>query len=230
MKTIGIIGGMSWESSAKYYRLINEQVKTRLRPAHSAELVMYSLDFEPLAQLELEDRWSELAVVLVDAAKRLERAGAEFILLASNTAHKVADDVQAVIEIPLLHIADATAEAIAAAGIRTVGLLGTQFVMQQDFYRDHLRSRGIDVLLPSEGQRTCVHEVIYNELCAGKLIADSKAKLLAIILDLQRAGAQAVVLACTELPLLIRPEDTPVRLFDTMAIHVDKAVTLALES
>ena len=229
MKTIGIIGGMSWESSAEYYRLINEQVKTRLRPAHSAELVMYSLDFEPLAQLELEDRWSELAVVLVDAAKRLERAGAEFILLASNTAHKVADDVQAVIEIPLLHIADATAEAIAAAGIRTVGLLGTQFVMQQDFYRDHLRSRGIDVLLPSEGQRTCVHEVIYNELCAGKLIADSKAKLLAIILDLQRAGAQAVVLACTELPLLIRPEDTPVRLFDTMAIHVNKAVTLALE-
>ena len=215
MKTIGIIGGMSWESSAEYYRLINEQVKARLGPAHSAELVMYSLDFQPIAQLELEERWEEFAVVLVDAAKRLERAGAEFILLASNTAHKVADDVQAAIAIPLLHIADAAAEAIAAAGIQKVGLLGTEFVMQQDFYRDRLRSRGIDVLLPGEGQRTCVHEVIYNELCAGKLMGDSQAKLLAIILDLQRAGAQAVVLACTELPLLIRPEDTPVRLFDT---------------
>jgi aspartate racemase len=228
MKTIGIIGGMSWESSAEYYRLINQQVKARLGPAHSAELVMYSLDFEPIARLELEERWEEFAVVLVDAAKRLERAGAEFILLASNTAHKVADDVQAAIEILLLHIADDAAEAIAAAGIHTVGLLGTEFVMQQDFYRDRLRRRGIDVLLPGEEQRTCVHEVIYNELCAGKLLADSRAKLLAIILDLQRAGAQAVVLACTELPLLIRPEDTPVRLFDTMAIHIDKAVTFAL--
>jgi aspartate racemase len=227
MKTIGIIGGMSWESSAEYYRLINEQVKARLGPTHSAELLMYSLDFDRVAQLELEDRWSELAVFLVDAAERLERAGAEFILLASNTAHKVADDVQAAIEIPLLHIADAAAEAIAAAGIHTVGLLGTNFVMQQDFYRDRLRCRGIDVLLPDEKQRICVHNVIYNELCAGKLLDESKAKLLAIVLDLQRAGAQAVVLACTELPLLIRPADTPVRLFDTMAIHVNKAVTLA---
>ena len=190
---------------------------------------MYSLDFEPIARLELEEHWDEFAMVLVNAAKCLERAGAEFILLASNTAHKVADNVQAAIGIPLLHIADAAAEAIAAAGIHTVGLLGTEFVMQQDFYRDRLRSRGIDVLLPGERQRTCVHEVIYNELCAGKLLDDSKAKLLAIILDLQRAGAQAVVLACTELPLLIRPEDMPVRLFDTMAIHVEKAVTLALE-
>ena len=228
MKTIGIVGGMSWESSAEYYRLINQQVKARLGPPHSAELVIYSLDFEPVARLELDERWEEFAIVLVDAAKCLERAGAEFILLASNTTHKVADDVQAAIEIPLLHIADAAAEAIAAAGIRRVGLLGTEFVMQQDFYRDRLRSRGIDILLPGEAQRTCVHEVIYNELCAGKLLADSKAKLIAIILDLQRAGAQAAVLACTELPLLIRPEDTPVRLFDTMAIHVDKAVTLAL--
>ena len=210
--------------------MINEQVKARLGPAHSAELVMYSLDFHPIAQLELEEHWDELAVVLVDAAKRLERAGAEFVLLASNTAHRVADDVQAAIEIPLLHIADTAAEAIAAAGIRTVGLLGTEFVMQQDFYRDRLRSRGIDVLLPSEEQKACIHEVIYNELCAGKLMDESKVKILAIILDLQRAGAQAVVLACTELPLLIRPEDTPVRLFDTMAIHVDKAVTLALEA
>lgn len=139
---------------------INEQVKARLGPAHSAKLVMYSLDFEPVAQLELDERWEEFAVVLVDAAKRLERAGVEFILLASNTAHKAADSVQAEIKIPLLHIAYAAGEAIAAAGIRRVGLLGTKFVMQQDFYRDRLRSRGIDVLLPGERQRTCVHEVI----------------------------------------------------------------------
>src|SRR5687768_620400 len=142
MKTIGIIGGMSWESSAECYRLINQQVKARLGPTHSAELVMYSLDFYDVAQLELENRWSELAVVLVDAAQRLEHAGAEFILLASNTAHKVADDVQAAIKIPLLHIADATAEAIAAASMHTVGLLGTEFVMQQGFYGDRLRDRG----------------------------------------------------------------------------------------
>jgi aspartate racemase len=229
MKTIGVLGGMSWQSSVEYYRLINQTVSNVLRASHSAELVLYSLDFGPIARLELEERWNEFAMVLVDAAKRLERAGADFIVLASNTAHKVADEVQAAIAIPLLHIADAAAEAIAAAGIQRVGLLGTEFVMQQDFYRDRLRSRGIDVLLPSDGQRTCVHEVIYNELCAGKLLDESKAKLLAIVLDLQRAGAQAVILACTELPLLMRPEDTPVRLFDSVAIHVDKAVTFALE-
>jgi aspartate racemase len=230
MKTIGVIGGMSWESSAQYYRFINEQVKARLGSTHSAQLVMYSLDFHSVAQLELEDRWSELAVVLVDAAKRLEHAGAEFILLASNTAHKVADDVQAAIEIPLLHIADATAEAIAAAGIHTVGLLGTEFVMKQDFYRDRLRDRGIDVVIPDEAGRNCVHDIIYNELCAGQLLAPSRERLRKIILDLQRAKAEAVVLACTELPLLIRPEDSPVKLFNTLAIHVEKAVTFALEA
>jgi len=230
MKTIGIIGGMSWESSAEYYRLINQQVKARLGPTHSAELVMYSLDCDTVAQLELEDRWSELAVVLVDAAQRLEHAGAEFILLASNTAHKVADDVQAAIKIPLLHIADATAEAIAAASMHTVGLLGTEFVMQQDFYRDRLRDRGIDVVIPDEAARNCVHDIIYNELCAGQLLAPSRERLRKIILDLQRAKAEAVVLACTELPLLIRPEDSAVKLFDTLAIHVEKAVTLALEA
>jgi aspartate racemase len=230
MKTIGIIGGMSWQSSAEYYRLINQRMSNVLGPTHSAELVMYSLNFNAVAQLELEDRWSELAVVIVDTAKRLERAGAEFILLASNTAHKVADLVQASIEIPLLHIADAAAEAIAAAGISTVGLLGTRFVMQQDFYRDRLRDRGIDVVIPDEAGRNCAHDIIYNELCAGQLLAPSRERLRKIILDLQRAKAEAVVLACTELPLLIRPEDSPVKLFDTLAIHVEKAVTFALEA
>jgi aspartate racemase len=228
MKTIGIIGGMSWESSAEYYRLINENVKVRLGPTHSAELVMYSLDFHPVAQLELEERWGELGTMLIGAITRLEKAGAEFVVMASNTAHKVAAVVQPSIHIPLLHIADATAEEIGNAGISTVGLLGTCFVMEQDFYKDHLRAQGINVLVPEQAQRDYVHNVIYAELCAGKLIPESREKLRTIILDLQRAGAQAVVLACTELPLLIRVEDTPVRLFDTMAVHVNKAVTLAL--
>jgi aspartate racemase len=229
MKTIGIIGGMSWESSAEYYRLINEAVKHRLGPTHSAEIVMYSVDFGAVAQLELEERWEELATVLIAAITRLEKAGAEFVIMASNTVHKVAEVVQPSIHVPLLHIADATAEEIRTAGISMVGLLGTRFVMEQDFYRDHFRAQGIDVLVPDQPQRDYVHNVIYNELCAGKLISESNENLRTIILDLQRAGAAGVVLACTELPLLIHVEDTPVRLFDTMALHVAKAVALALE-
>jgi aspartate racemase len=228
MKTIGIIGGMSWESSAEYYRLINEEVKIRLGPTHSAELVMYSLDFHPVAQLELEERWAELAIILITAIARLERAGAEFVIMASNTVHKVVEIVQPSVSIPLLHIADATAEEIGKTGISTVGLLGTRFVMEQDFYKDHLRAQGIDVLVPDQVQRDCVHNIIYGELCAGKLIPESRETLRKIILDLQLAGAKGTVLTCTELPLLIRSEDTPVRLFDTMALHVKKAVTLAL--
>lgn len=229
MKTIGIIGGMSWESSAEYYRLINEAVKHRLGPTHSAEIVMYSVDFGPVAQLELEERWEELATVLIAAITRLEKAGAEFVIMASNTVHKVADIVQPSIHVPLLHIADATAEEIRTAGISTVGLLGTRFVVEQDFYRDHFRAQGIDVLVPDQPQRDYVHNVIYKELCTGKLISESRENLRTIIRDLQRAGAAGVVLACTELPLLIHVEDTPVRLFDTMALHVAKAVALALE-
>jgi aspartate racemase len=229
MKTIGIIGGMSWESSAEYYRLINEAVKHRLGPTHSAEIVMYSVDFGAVAQLELEERWEELATVLIAAITRPEKAGAEFVIMASNTVHKVAEVVQPSIHVPLLHIADATAEEIRTAGISTVGLLGTRFVMEQDFYRDHFRAHGIDVLVPDQPPRDYVHNVIYNELCAGKLISESRENLRTIILDLQRAGAAGVVLACTELPLLVHAEDTPVRLFDTMALHVAKAVALALE-
>lgn len=229
MKTIGIIGGMSWESSAEYYRLINEAVKHRLGPTHSAEIVMYSVDFGPVAQLELEERWEELATVLIAAITRLEKAGAEFVIMASNTVHKVAEIVQPSIHVPLLHIADATAEEIRTAGISTVGLLGTRFVVEQDFYRDHFRAQGIDVLVPDQPQRDYVHNVIYKELCTGKLISESRENLRTIIRDLQRAGAAGVVLACTELPLLIHVEDTPVRLFDTMALHVAKAVALALE-
>lgn len=229
MKTIGIVGGMSWESSAEYYRLINENIKSRLGPTHSAELVMYSMDFQRAAQLELEERWEELATILIDAIARLEKAGAEFVIMASNTVHKVADAVQRSIHVPLPHIADVTAEAITKAGISTVGLLGTRFVMEQDFYKERFRTKGIDVVVPDRVARDYVHNVIFNELCAGQLIPESKQKIQAMILDLQRAGAEAVVLACTELPLLIHFDDTPVKLFDTMALHVNEAVTLALE-
>jgi aspartate racemase len=229
MKTIGILGGMSWESSAEYYRLINETVKHRLGPTHSAEIVMYSVDFCPVAQLELEQRWEELATVLIAGIMHLEKAGAEFVIMASNTVHKVAELVRPSIHVPLLHIADAAAEEIRKAGISRVGLLGTRFVMEQDFYRDHFRAQGINVLVPDQPQRDYVHNVIYNELCAGKLISESRENLRTIILDLQRAGAEGVVLACTELPLLIHVEDTPVKLFDTLALHVNEAVALALE-
>ena len=228
MKTIGIIGGMSWESSAEYYRLINESIKSKLGPTHSAELVMYSIDFHVAAQLELEERWAELATLLIDATRRLEKAGAKFVIIASNTAHKVAEVVQRSTNLPLLHIADVAAEEIVKTGISTVGLLGTRFVMEQDFYKERFRAQGIDVVIPDLAGRAYVHNVIFNELCVGKLIPDSKEKVKRIILNLQHAGAQAVILACTELPLLIHNEDTPVRLFDTTALHVNKAVTLAL--
>lgn len=228
MKTIGIIGGMSWESSAEYYRQINETVKHRLGPTHSAELIMYSLDFYPVARLELEERWEELAALLIGASRRLESAGAELLLMASNTAHKVADAVQAAIRIPLLHIADVVAQEIASSGISAVGLLGTRFVMEQEFYSARFRAQGIDVVLPNKASRNYVDNVIYNELCAGKLIGDSRDTLRAIIIDLQHSGAEAVVLACTELPLLINANEVSVRLFDTMALHAHRAVTEAI--
>jgi aspartate racemase len=229
MRTIGIVGGMSWESSAEYYRQINESIKSKLGPTHSAELVMYSMDFHRAAQLEQEERWPEVARLLIGAITRLEKAGADFVMIASNTAHRVAEIIQRSIHIPLLHIADVTAGEIVKAGISTVGLLGTRFVMEQEFYKERFRAQGIDVVIPDRPARDYVHNVIFNELCVGQVIPESKKKMRTVILDLQLAGANAVVLACTELPLLVRVEDTPVRLFDTMALHVTKAVTMALE-
>lgn len=228
MKTIGMVGGMSWESSAEYYRLINRGIKAKLGPTHSAEFVVYSLDFHPVAQLELEERWRELAAILIRTIDRLEKAGAEFVIMASNTAHKVADEVQASIHIPVLHIAEVAAEEIGKAGIPTVGLLGTRFVLEQDFYREKFRIQGIDVKLPDRTGRDYVHDLIYNELCAGILRPESREHMRTMILDLQQGGAEAVVLACTELPLLVRVDDATVKLFDTMALHVDRAVTEAL--
>jgi len=228
MKTIGIVGGMSWESSAEYYRQLNESIKTKLGPTHSAELIMYSMDFHRAAQLEREEQWTDLAKLLIGAITRLDKAGADFVIMASNTAHKVAEVIQRSIRIPLLHIADVTAAEVGREGISTVGLLGTRFVMEQEFYKESFRAQGIDIVIPDRASREYVHNVIFNELCVGKLIPESKEKMQTIILDLQEAGANAVVLACTELSLLVHVEDTPVRLFDTMALHVNKAVTLAL--
>ncbi len=229
MKVIGLIGGVSWESSAEYYRLINQEVKAKLGPKHSAELVMYSLDFQPVAQLEHEENWDELTNMLTGAANRLERAGADFVVVASNTLHKVADQLQQRISVPLLHIADATAEEIKKAGISLVGLLGTRFVMEQDFYRERLFTHGLKVVIPDQAARNYVHNVIYKELSLGQVLETSKQKILGIITELAAAGPSAVVLANTELPLLIGSNDTSVRLFDTMAIHAKKAVSWALE-
>lgn len=228
MKTIGLIGGVSWESSAEYYRLMNQETRTRLGPEHSAEIIMYSMEFQPVARLEHEGRWNDLTELLVDKATRLEHAGADFVLVASNTLHKVADEVQRRISVPLLHIADATAEEIKEAGVSTVGLLGTRFVMEEDFYKEKLSARGIKVLIPDRASRDCVHAVIYNELCLGQFLQASRGRILKIITELEEAGAEAIVLANTELPLLIHATDSHVKLFDTMAIHTRGGVSLAL--
>jgi len=229
MKVIGLIGGVSWESSAEYYRLINQEVKARLGPEHSAEMVMYSLDFQPVAQLEHEEKWDELATLLADAAKRLERAGADFVMVASNTLHRVAVDLQQRINVPLLHIADAAAEEIKQTSISLVGLLETRFVMEQDFYRERLSTHGLKVVVPDQAARDYVHNVIYKELSLGQVLETSRQKILRIITELAAAGPSAVMLANTELPILIGSEDTSVRLFDTMAIHAKKAVAWALK-
>jgi aspartate racemase len=228
VKVIGLIGGVSWESSAEYYRLINQETKTRLGPEHSAEIMMYSMDFQPVAQLEHEGKWDHLMELLVGGIRRLENAGADFVLVASNTLHKVADEVQLRISVPLLHITEATADEIRNAGVSTVGLLGTRFVMEEDFYKEKLSAQGINVLIPDRASMDCVHAIIYNELCIGDILEASKEQVLKIITELEKAGAEAVVLANTELPLLVGASDTQVKLFDTMAIHTRLAVSLAL--
>ena len=194
MKVIGLIGGVSWESSAEYYRLINQEVKTKLGVEHSAELVMYSLDFQPVAQLEHEGKWDDIATLLADTAQRLQRARANFVLVASNTLHKVAPQVQKRLDIPLLHIADAAAEEVYKAGISSVGLLGTRFVMEQDFYKERLCAQGVNAIVPNQEARDFVHDVIYNELALGHIRETSRQRVLEIIEVLEKTGASAVVL------------------------------------
>lgn len=229
MKTIGLLGGMSWESTAQYYRLINKETKRRLGGLHSARIVLVSLDFQEIETLQDRGDWATAADLLANAARRVEVAGADVLLICTNTMHKVADEVAATIAIPLLHIADATAQRIIGAGVGTVGLLGTRFTMEQAFYKGRLEERGINVLTPPAAARELVHRVIYEELCRGEIKAESRAKFLEIMNDLARLGAQAMVAGCTEIGMLVNDKHTDVMLFDTTRIHTEQAVAFALE-
>lgn len=228
MKTIGLLGGMSWESTLGYYRAINEGVKSKLGGLHSAKIAMYSVDFEPIEKLQHAGDWEGTAKILTKAAKSIQAAGADFLLICTNTMHKVAPEIEAAIEIPLLHIADATAEVLVTAGIKTVGLLGTAFTMEHGFYKGRLANNyGLEVLVPNEEDREIVHRVIYQELCLGNIVSNSRREYLRIIDALAAEGAEAVILGCTEIGMLVGQRDTNVRLLDTTAIHADKAVEYA---
>ena len=230
MKTIGLIGGMSWESSQEYYRIINETVEETMGGLHSAKSLMYSFDFEEIEKLQHQGDWDKLAELMIQAAKDLEKGGADFIIICTNTMHKMADEVQKNIQIPLLHIADAAAERIKKKGVNKIGLLGTKFTMEEDFYKDRLMDKyEIEVIIPNEQERQIVHEVIYNELCLGKINLSSKKQFKEIIQNLISAGAEGIILGCTEIPLLIKQEDVEVPLFDTTTIHAKAAVKNALE-
>jgi aspartate racemase len=229
MKTIGLIGGMSWESTVPYYRAVNEAVRERLGGLHSAKLVLYSVDFEEIERLQRTDRWDVAGVVLGDAARALASAGADFLVICANTMHRVAPAIEAAAGLPLLHIADATAEAILAAGHRRVGLLGTRYTMEQEFYRERLmRPHGLEVLVPEASDREVVHRVIFDELCRGKILESSRAEYRRVIAALVARGAEAVILGCTEISLLVDAADASVPLFDTTAIHARRAVDWAL--
>lgn len=230
MKTIGLIGGMSWESSAEYYRLLNELVRERLGGLHSARCVLYSVDFAEIEKLQVAGEWEQAGEVLAGAARGVEAAGAELVLICTNTMHKVAGQVQAALSVPLLHLADATADAALRGGLRRVGLLGTAFTMEQDFYRERLASHGLDVLVPDAEGRALVHRVIYEELCLGVVHEASRVGYQNVIEDLVREGAEGVILGCTEIELLIGQEHSPVPLFPTTRLHAEAAVAAALEA
>lgn len=229
MKTIGLIGGMSWESTQTYYRLINQHVRTALGGLHSAKVVLYSVDFAEIEALQHQGNWQATAEILAAAGKAVEAAGADFLVLCTNTMHKVAEPLEAAVSIPLLHIADATAQVLQQQGITCVGLLGTRFTMEQVFYIERLQRHGIEVVVPTEPQRERLHSVIYQELCLGVVKADAKADYLEIVASLAERGAQGVILGCTEIGLLIQQADTSVPLFDTTEIHAEQAVQRALE-
>lgn len=229
MKNIGLIGGMSWESSIEYYRIINQQVREALGGVHSARSVMVSVDFGEIEKLQAEGNWEEATRIMVQCAKEVAGAGAEFVLICTNTMHLMADAVSAAIDIPLLHIADATARAVQKAGLHSVGLLGTRFTMEKDFYRGRLeKEHGLRVIIPDEEGRALVHRIIYDELVQGKITKESRDGYLAVIQSLMNAGAEGIVLGCTEIGLLVKQEDVPVPVFDTMEIHALAAVDAAL--
>jgi aspartate racemase len=229
MKAIGLIGGMSWESTAEYYRLINESVRERLGGLHSAKCVLYSVDFAEVEELQRRGQWSQAAQLLVGAAQSVEKAGADFVLICTNTMHKLADTVQAGIGIPLLHIADATAEKVKQAGLQRVGLLGTRFTMEEDFYQGRLANQfGLEVMIPDTKDRELVHRIIYEELCVGTIRPEPRGQVADIMSRLVEMGAQGIILGCTELGLLLGPEDCRVPLFDTTRVHALAAVEQAL--
>ena len=229
MKTIGLIGGMSWESTVPYYRQINETIKARLGGLHSAKIVLYSVDFHEIERLQHAGDWEAAGAVLAQAARSLEAAGADFLVLCTNTMHKVAPDIEAAVRIPLLHIADPTAVELKRAGHSTVGLLGTRFTMEQAFYRDRLSERhGLRVIVPGPQDRETIHRIIYQELCLGVVTAASRSEYRSVIERLASQGAQAIILGCTEISLLVNQQDSAVPLFDTTAIHARAAAEKAL--
>jgi aspartate racemase len=229
VRTLGLIGGMTWHSTVDYYKLINQGVHERLGGSHSAELLLLSIDFEPVEELQGRGDWAGMGRLMGEWAKRLEAAGAEGLVICTNTMHRLAGDVEKAISIPLIHIADATAAAVKKAGMGTVGLLGTRYTMELDFYRGRLeKDHGLKVLIPEEPGRTAVHDVIYRELAFGKVLDESRRTYVAVIEDLKQRGAQGVVLGCTEIPLLVKDKDSPVPVFDTTALHAAAAVDFAL--
>lgn len=231
MKTIGLIGGMSWESSLEYYRIINEFVRDKLGGLHSAKIVMVSFNLAEIATLQNEGNWDAAAQLLIGAAQRLEKAGADVLVICTNTMHKVADPVQKNVRIPLLHIVDATAEEIKTRGLKKVGLLGTKFTMEQDFYRKKLTDQhGLEVIVPAEDERHIVNHVIYDELCRGQVKPSSKETFRRIMENLVASGAEGIILGCTEIGLLVDQQDVLIPLFDTTMIHAKAAAQFALES
>ena len=229
MKTIGLIGGMSWESTIPYYQIINEAVKEALGGLHSAKIVLYSVEFDEIEKCQASGDWDKSAEILADAAQKLENAGADFILICTNTMHKVAPQIQEKIGVPIVHIAEAAADALLAQGITRVGLLGTQYTMTQEFYRQKLMDRGLSVVIPEAADVEIVNDIIFKELCLGSIREESRAEYSRIIAELREDGAEAVILGCTEIGLLIRQQDSVLPIFDTTVLHAQKAAQLALE-
>lgn len=229
MKTIGLLGGMSWESSIEYYRIINQRVKARLGGLHSAQCLLYSVDFAEIEALQHAGDWDMLTSMMIAAVQRLETGGADFTVICTNTMHRMAEAIEAATAIPLLHIADTAAEAINSLGLSTVGLLGTRFTMEQGFYRQRLQEQhGISVLIPDEDDREVVHRIIYDELVQGVIQSESRQAYLDVIAELQSRGAQGVILGCTEIPLLVKAQDVAIPVFDTTTLHAQAAVEWAL--
>lgn len=229
MKTIGLIGGMSWESTITYYQVLNETIKQALGGLHSAKCILYSVDFEEIEKCQANGDWNRSAEILSDAAQSLEKAGADYIVICTNTMHKVADEIKKHIHIPILHIAEMTAVELEKSGITKVGLLGTKYTMQQDFYKYILENRGIHVVIPNEDQVELVNDIIYNELCLGVISNESKQQYLDIIGDLVKSGVQGVILGCTEIGLLVKQDDTDIPLFDTTLIHAKNAALISID-